>query len=75
MGNGTAFLKQAQQPAINLISSLEKRRNQRSSIKQNLVRPNFNLVLAVTYETLVEGNGIHATQVSSQDTVVLFHYP
>jgi hypothetical protein len=23
----------------------------------------------------VEGNGIHATQVSSQDTVVLFHYP
>jgi hypothetical protein len=25
--------------------------------------------------TTVEGNGIHATHVSNQDTVVLFHYP
>jgi hypothetical protein len=33
------------------------------------------VIIAVQLATIVEGNGIHATQVSNQDTVVLLHYP
>jgi hypothetical protein len=34
-----------------------------------------NLSAVVEYVANVEGNGIHATQVSNQDTAVLLHYP
>jgi hypothetical protein len=35
----------------------------------------YSTRLKTKHVPAVEGNGIHATQVSNQDTVVLLHYP
>jgi hypothetical protein len=37
--------------------------------------PTFVSITGLVQAAGVEGNGIHATQVSNQDTAVLLHYP